>query len=337
MRRDHYPHQSDFVFMTDPTLRDLACDDAQGGHRMAYWQWGDARSARVVVCVHGLTRQGRDFDVLARAIVARAGGDVRVVCPDVAGRGRSDWLRDPALYQVPVYAADMLALVAQLHREQPIATLDYVGTSMGGLIGFVLAGRRDLPLARPIRRLVVNDVGPTIEAAALQRIAAYVGQGGRYDSLQAAADAMWSISTSFGPHTPEQWLALSRPMVVPASQRSADGSAKVEDAGAAASADGPWVLHYDPAIAVALRAITPEAAAQGGAVMWSLYDVIEARTLVTRGAQSDLLSRDTAQAMTERGPRATLVEFEGVGHAPTFVDPAQVSTVVSFLFDRAAP
>jgi pimeloyl-ACP methyl ester carboxylesterase len=331
MRRDHYPHQNDFVSMTDPTLHYVACDDAQGGHRMAYWQWGDASSAHVVMCVHGLTRQGRDFDVLAQAIVARAGGNVRVVCPDVAGRGRSDWLRDPALYQVPVYAADMLALVAQLHREQPVDAFDYLGTSMGGLIGFVLAGHKQLPLARPIRRFVVNDVGPTIEAGALQRIGAYVGQGGRYASVQQAADAMWSISTTFGPHTPAQWLALSQHMVVPASQRTADGSGKLEagnDDGA-----GPWVLHYDPAIAVALRAITPEAAAQGGALMWGLYDAIDARTLVTRGAQSDLLSRETALAMTERGPRAALVEFEGVGHAPTFIDPVQIAAVTSFLFD----
>jgi len=331
MRRDHYPHQDDFVFMTDPTLHYLACDDALGGHRMAYWQWGDARSAHVVMCAHGLTRQGRDFDVLAQAILARADGNVRVVCPDVAGRGRSDWLRDPALYQVPVYAADMLALVAQLHREQPIDTLDYLGTSMGGLIGFVLAGHKQLPLARPIRRFIVNDVGPTIEAGALQRIGAYVGQGGRYASVQEAADAMWAISTTFGPHTPAQWLALSQHMVVPASQRTADGSGKADVVDNDSA--GPWLLHYDPAISVALRTITPEAAAQGGAVMWSLYDAIDARTLVTRGAQSDLLSRETALAMTERGPRAALVEFEGVGHAPTFVDPAQVSTVTSFLFD----
>lgn len=323
MRRDHYPHQDDFVFMTEPALHYVACDDAQGGHRMAYWQWGDARSARVVVCVHGLTRQGRDFDVLAQALVARAAGDVRVICPDVAGRGRSDWLRDPALYQVPVYAADMLALVAQLHREQPIDTLDYLGTSMGGLIGFVLAGHKQLPLARPIRRFIVNDVGPTIETAALQRIGAYVGQGGRYESRQSAADAMWAISTSFGPHTPAQWLSLSEHMVVPASQRTADGAGKVEPSESQSNAAGPWLLHYDPAIAVALRAITPEAAAQGGAVMWSLYDAIDARTLVTRGAQSDLLSRETALAMTQRGPRAALIEFEGVGHAPTFVDPGQ--------------
>jgi pimeloyl-ACP methyl ester carboxylesterase len=332
MRRDNYPHQNDIVFMTEPTLHYVACDDAQGGHRMAYWQWGDARSAHAVVCVHGLTRQGRDFDALAQAIVARAGGNVRVVCPDVVGRGRSDWLRDPAFYQVPVYAADMVALVAQLHREQPVETLDYVGTSMGGLIGFVLAGHKDLPLARPIRRFVVNDVGPTIEPTAVQRIGAYVGQGGQYPSVQAAADAMWALSTTFGPHTPAQWLALSRHMMVPASQRSADGSAKVE-ADAGGEGNGPWVLHYDPAIGVALRAITPEAAAQGGAIMWSLYDAIEARTLLTRGAVSDLLSRETALAMTQRGPRAALVEFDGVGHAPTFVDPAQIAAVTDFLFD----
>jgi pimeloyl-ACP methyl ester carboxylesterase len=142
---------------------------------------------------------------------------------------------------------------------------------------------------------------------------------------------MWAISTSFGPHTPEQWLALSQHMVVPASQRTADGAAKT-DAGNVAG-EGPWLLHYDPAIAVALRAITPEAAAQGGAIMWSLYDAIQARTLVTRGAASDLLSRETALAMTQRGPKAGLVEFEGVGHAPTFIDPAQVAVVTSFLFD----
>lgn len=331
MQRDHYPHPNPSVSMTEPTLHEVACNDAQGGHRMAYWQWGNVRSAHLVVCVHGLTRQGRDFDVLAQAIVARAGGDVRVVCPDVVGRGRSDWLRDPSFYQVPVYAADMVTLLAQLHSEHPIDTLDYVGTSMGGLIGFVLAGHKELPLPRPIRRFVANDVGPTVEPAAIQRIGAYVGKSGQFPSVQAAADAMWALSTTFGPHTPQQWLALSQHMVVPASERSADGAAKTT--GAHPVGEGAWVLHYDPAIGVPLRAITPEAAAQGGAVMWSLYDAIEARTLLTRGAVSDLLSPETAAAMTQRGPHATLVEFEGVGHAPTFVDPAQVAVVTNFLFD----
>jgi pimeloyl-ACP methyl ester carboxylesterase len=317
------------LFMTEPTLFFVNCVDAQGGHRMACWQWGDAQSANVVLCVHGLTRQGRDFDVLAQSIVARAGGDVRVVCPDVVGRGESDWLADPNGYQVPLYAADMLALLAKLQADHALARLDYVGTSMGGLIGLVLAGSPSLPLPAPIRRLVLNDVGPTIDAGALQRIGLYLGNVGRFASLQEAADAMWAISQSFGPHTPDEWLALSRRMIAPASRRTADGTAKQPGD----AADAPCVLHYDPAIAVAFRAITPEAAAQGEAALWSLYDAIRTETLLTRGAQSDLLSHDTAQAMTQRGPKARLVEFAGVGHAPTFVKPDQVAAVTSFLFD----
>ena len=120
---------------------------------MAYWEWnatGDPQHPHVIVCVHGLTRQGRDFDVLAQRLSHQA----RVVCPDVAGRGHSDWLADPMAYQVPQYAADMLALLAQLHQEAPIATLDWVGTSMGGLIGMAIAGQPGLPLPAPVRRLV---------------------------------------------------------------------------------------------------------------------------------------------------------------------------------------
>ncbi len=332
MQRAHHPQPFAPVsapFMTEPTLFFVNCADAQGGHRMGCWQWGDAHSANVVLCVHGLTRQGRDFDVLAQAIVARAGGDVRVVCPDVVGRGESDWLADPNGYQVPLYAADMLALLTQLQADHPIARLDYVGTSMGGLIGLVLAGSPSLPVPAPIRRLVLNDVGPTIDAGALQRIGLYLGNVGRFASLQEAADAMWVISQSFGPHTPDEWLALSRHMIAPASRRTADGTAKRP----CDAVDAPFVLHYDPAIAVAFRAITPEAAAQGEAALWSLYDAIHAETLLTRGGQSDLLSHDTAQAMTQRGPKARLVEFAGVGHAPTFVKPDQVAAVTSFLFD----
>jgi len=317
--------------MTQPTLDFVACTDPAGGHRMAYWQWGDPAAAHVVLCIHGLTRQGRDFDVLAQALLARAPGQLRVVCPDVVGRGRSDWLADPMGYQVPQYAADMVALVAQLQARQPIARLDVVGTSMGGLIGMVLAGHPELPLAVPVRRLVLNDVGPAVEAAAIARIASYVGQGGRYASVQAAADAMWQLSTGFGPHTPEQWLALSVPMVVPAAARGEDGRRKLD--GEAALGDGSVVLHYDPALAQPIRAITPEIAAQAEAAAWGLYDHIRTATLVTRGAESDLLSASTAQAMTQRGPRARLIEFAGVGHAPTFVAPDQSTVVASFLLD----
>jgi pimeloyl-ACP methyl ester carboxylesterase len=277
---------------------------------MAYWQWGDASAARVVLCVHGLSRQGRDFDVLAQALCARSIAPIRVVCPDVVGRGQSDWLKDPMGYQVPNYAADMLALLAQLKP----AALDWVGTSMGGLIGMMVCGQPGLPLPVQVRRLVLNDVGPVIQWQAIQRIGQYLGNTGRFDTVEQAADAMRMISTTFGPHTPAQWLDLSRPMLRPLS----DGT-------------GALTLHYDPAIATPFAGVTEESAAQGEALLWQLYDAISAQTLLLRGAQSDLLSRETALAMTRRGPKAHLVEFDGVGHAPTLVQPDQVAVVSDFL------
>ncbi|SEB24355.1 alpha/beta fold hydrolase [Variovorax sp. YR216] len=313
--------------MTEPTLGFVACADPDGGHRMAYWQWGKANASHVVLCVHGLARQGRDFDELARALVERANGNIRVVCPDVVGRGRSDWLRNPDGYQLPTYAADMLALLANLHAGSAITELDYVGTSMGGLVGIALAGSPKLPIPSPVRRLVLNDVGPEITQASVERIGAYIGKGGKFASLEAAADALLLISAGFGVHTREQWLELSRHMVVPAASRSEDGSTKV----VSAEAEGPVVLHYDPAIGVPIRAVTSEARAQGEAIMWHLYDAVTARTLLLRGAQSDLLTPETAHAMTQRGARARLIEFEGVGHAPTLVSPAQHTRVVDFL------
>ncbi len=298
--------------MATPTLNYVPCADPWGGHRMAYWGWGDPAAPRVVVCVHGLSRQGRDFDVLAQALVDAAGGAVRVVCPDVAGRGRSDWLREPQGYALPTYAADMVALLAQLHAQAPVADLSWFGTSMGGLIGIAVAGTPKLPLPAPVRRLLLNDVGPAVQWQAIQRIGGYIGQTGRFATLQEAADAMRAVSAGFGPHTPEQWMALSGPMVK-------------------ASPDGALTLHYDPAIAVPVKAMTEAQAREGEAALWALYDGITAQTLVTRGAQSDLLSRDTALAMAQRGPRAALVEFEGVGHAPTFVAPDQVRVATDFL------
>jgi pimeloyl-ACP methyl ester carboxylesterase len=279
---------------------------------MAWWQWGDPTAPYLIVCVHGLSRQGRDFDVLAQALVARAGGALRVVCPDVVGRGKSDWLADPMGYQIPTYVGDMLQMLGQLNTQAPIATLDWVGTSMGGLIGMGICGTPKLPLPMPVRRLVLNDVGPVIQWQALQRIGIYLGNTGRFDTVQQAADAMWTISRSFGPHTPEEWLALSQAMVKPLPE-------------------GGLTLHYDPAIAVPFKALTQESAVQGEAALWHLYDNIRARTLITRGAESDLLAHATALEMTRRGPRAALIEFEGVGHAPTFVSDNQVEAVASFL------
>jgi pimeloyl-ACP methyl ester carboxylesterase len=285
--------------MTEPRLQHVQCLDPKGLHRMAYWEWGDAANPRVLVCVHGLSRQGRDFDALARALCARW----RVVCPDVVGRGRSDRLADPMGYQIPLYVADMVTLLARLDAE----AVDWVGTSMGGLIGMGLAS---LP-GSPIRRMVLNDVGPAIEPGAIARIGAYLGVPLSWASIDEAADYLRGISKGFGPHSREEWMALTRPMLV------ADGDR--------------WVLHYDPAIALPFKAVTPEAVAAGEAMLWNRYDAIRCPTLVVRGAESDLLSHATAQAMGERGPRARLVEFAGVGHAPTLVAPDQIDAVREFL------
>jgi pimeloyl-ACP methyl ester carboxylesterase len=302
--------------MSEPALAFVNCPDQPGQpgamHKMAYWTWGDAAAPHVIVCAHGLSRQGRDFDVFAKALLARGGAGVRVVCPDVVGRGQSDWLKDPAGYQIPNYAADMLVL---LHALKP-TTLDWVGTSMGGLIGIVLCGSPGLPLPVPVRRLVLNDIGPDISLPGVQRIAQYLGQAPRFATVDEAAQAMWAISTGFGPHTPEQWMAFSLPMVKPMH----DGL-------------GAYALHYDPAIAVPMRAVTQEAATAGEALLWQLYDNIKAKTLLLRGADSDLLSKTTALAMTQRGPKAQLVEFERVGHAPTLIANNQVETGAIFLFD----
>ena len=281
-------------------------------HRMAYWEWnatGNPAHPHVVLCVHGLTRQGRDFDTLARALSRHA----RVICPDVVGRGHSDWLADASGYQIPVYAGDMLALLAHLHQQAPMQTLDWVGTSMGGLIGMAVCGHPGLPLPVPVRRLVLNDVGPVLEWDALERIGQYLGAPLRFASVEEGAAALWTTSSSFGPHTPQQWLDLSRPMLR-------------RDAGT-----NDWKLHYDPAIAGPFRALQREAALEGEAQLWQLYDHITARTLLLRGAESDLLSPETAQAMAQRGPHAQLQEFAHVGHAPTLVADDQVAAVCDFL------
>jgi pimeloyl-ACP methyl ester carboxylesterase len=285
--------------MNDPRLDHVQCLGTRGLHRMAYWEWGDAANPKVLVCAHGLSRQGRDFDTLAQAMA----GEYRVVAPDVVGRGQSDWLADPMGYQLPAYVADMVTLLARLSAKE----LHWVGTSMGGLIGLGLAS---LPQS-PISRLVLNDVGPTIQAEAITRIGTYLGLPMRWASVQEAADYMLSISKGFGSHTREQWLRLTEPMLKPEA--------------------GGFKPHYDPNIAVPFRAMTPEIAAAGEAALWRSYDAIRCPTLLLRGADSDLLTRATATAMTERGPKARLHEFVDVGHAPMLVVPDQVAVVREFL------
>lgn len=306
--------------MQEPNLQYLPVNGPAAStgvpRRMACWNWASAsgNANHVVVCVHGLSRQGRDFDTLARALSERC----RVIAVDVTGRGQSDWLADPMGYQVPTYAADLAALLMQLRAENPDAVIDWVGTSMGGLIGMAIAAQ---PALAP-RRLVLNDVGPAIQWEALQRISTYLGQNPSFDTEEAAFDYLESISTGFGPHTPAQWRALSLPLL--------------------REREGRWWLHYDPAIAVPVKALTGMAdqagarqvARDGEATLWQLYDAITAPTLLLRGSESDLLSEATAAEMQRRGPKARCVVFEGVGHAPTLVADDQVAAIQDFLWSE---
>jgi len=306
----------DHDHLPGPTLKQVVCPGARrtGARttRMAYWAWGDEANPRILICVHGLSRQGRDFDTLARELSSQ----YHVVCPDVVGRGQSDWLVAPSGYQVFSYVSDMVALLQQLRAplkaEGPL-DIDWVGTSMGGLIGLGFSTLPPEVTGVRVRKMVLNDVGPRLRHDALVRIGEYLGQPKRFANEQEAADYLWSISTGFGPHTPEQWLALSRPLLRPAP----DGNG--------------LILHYDPAIGEPFRTVSAEATSSGEAALWGVYDGLKCEVLLLRGKHSDLLDSETAQAMTQRGPKARLVEFEGVGHAPTLVAPNQVAIVKDFL------
>ncbi len=279
-----------------PREKRVQCASPAGLHRVAYLEWGDADNPEVVICVHGLTRCARDFDNLARVLSAR----YRVVCPDIAGRGDSDWLADPMLYVIPQYVSDMVTLVARLDVEQ----VHWVGTSMGGLIGMALAAQKNSPVAK----LVLNDAGPVVARAALERIGQYLGQAPNFPSVEAAEQLIRAISAPFGPHTDAEWRFLTEVVL----RKNADGS---------------WRLHYDPRIAEPYRKNLPEKDLE----LWELWDAVSCPTLVIRGAQSDLLSRETAQAMTRRGPKAKVVELAGVGHAPTLLHADQIAIVREFL------
>ena len=285
--------------MTAPRFDEVQCLGPAGFHTMRWTEWGDAGNPRALICVHGLTRVGRDFDLLARRLALH----YRVVCPDVMGRGRSDRLRDPSGYQVAQYVDDMVALIARLNAT----TLHWVGTSMGGLIGMSIAGQ----VGSPIAKLVINDIGPTLDAAALTRIGEYLGKPVRFADLEQATDFVTAISAPFGLKTREEWRAITQTVI------RQEGES--------------WVPHYDPRIAIPFKAVTPEAAAAGEAALWRLYDNIRCPTLLTRGSNSDLLTPATARMMTERGPRARLVEFEGIGHAPMFMHDDQIKVVADFL------
>lgn len=290
---------------------------------MAYWEWGDPANDRVLLCVHGLTRTGRDFDLLAQALAH----EYRVVCPDVAGRGLSDWLVNPAGYVVPQYAADMVTLIARLQARQ----LDWVGTSMGGIIGMAVAGMAAAsPMLRPSRggqpglgsapdlpigRMVFNDIGPALDTGGLARIGEYVGEKLCFDSFAQAVDYIRTTSAGFGPHDLAGWEDLTRHVFH--------------------QKNGQWYKHYDLRLAQPFAQQSPEATAAAEQLLWQAWEVLPGPLLVLRGQDSDLLDSATLQEMLARNPRAASVEFPGVGHAPSLRSPEQISVIRDFLLAAA--
>ena len=275
--------------------RSLNCLGPHGFHRLAYWEWPGPKGARTVLCVHGLTRNGRDFDALAEALSATC----RVVCPDMPGRGKSDWLKDPADYDYPVYLADMAALIARLDVD----AVDWVGTSMGGLVGMRLAAQP----GAPVRRFVINDIGPLIAKEGLARIASYVGQDPSFRGIGELEAALRVVAATFGPLSDAEWRHLATH-------------------GARTKPDGSLGLAYDPHIGDAFRTAPTE-----DVDLWAIWDAVRCPTLVIRGADSDLLRRADAEAMTRRGPRARLAEFPGIGHAPALMARDQIAAISDFL------
>lgn len=274
----------------------VQCASPSGLHRMAYTEWGEPDNPRVVICVHGLTRNGRDFDMLAAALSPH----YRVICPDVVGRGKSGRLLDPNGYAIPQYVADMVTLIARLNVD----SVHWVGTSMGGLIGMFLASMS----STPVRRMVLNDVGPTITTTSLARIGDYLGSDPTWATFAEALVYTRFICAPFGALTEAQWQHLTEHSV-------------------AQRADGRWGFVYDPAIAAPFK----QAFSANEIDLWPVYERIAGPVLVTRGSASDLLTKETWQQMGLRGPRAKLAEIAGVGHAPMFMSEDQISIVADFL------
>ena len=268
-----------------------------GFHRVAYTEWGEADNPRVLICVHGLTRNSRDFDVLAEALQGR----YRVICPDIVGRGQSQWMSHPSDYGYPQYLADMNALIARVNPGE----LHWAGTSMGGLIGMMLAGQPNTP----IRRLVMNDVGPFIPKAALERLAQYVGRAPAMESLDDVEQYLRVVMAPFGKLTDAQWHHM------------AEHSSKQ-------SSNGNFLLHYDPAIADVFKGAPIQ-----DINLWMFWQGVTCPVFVIRGAESDLLLAETVTQMKAGRSNVTSLEVPNTGHAPALMDDAQVSAVRNFLLE----
>ena len=276
----------------------VQCTNGDGSHRMAYHAWGDPSNPKVLLCVHGLTRRGSDFNTLAQAMSK----DYYVVCPDVVGRGDSDRLQNPMMYAVPQYVADMASLVKHLG----VAHVDWLGTSMGGLIGMVYASMPN----SPIRRMLINDVGPRIEPEAIKRLGSYVGQTFSFANRADALERLNAICASFGEHTPQEWEIYNGPMLI--------------------QKNGLWEMHYDPDISVPFASVNPIMAKAGEMAMWHAFKQIHIPMLIVRGGNSDLLSAKTVAEMCKVNPYARSIEIPNVGHAPAFVKTEQIALAKEF-------
>ena len=304
-----------------PRLDSFASLGPHGFHRVAYVEWGPRDARHIVVCVHGLTRNSRDFDELARYLAVRG---CRVVCMDVVGRGDSDWLENKTDYGFAQYVSDAAGLLARITSAGPSLlgrlqgaggahVIDWVGTSMGGLIGMMVAAKPN----SPIRGLVLNDVGPLIPWPALARLKLASGvDGARFASLREVEAYLREACSSFGPLSDAQWRRLA----LHGSRRGKDG----------------YALAYDPAIVSTMRAGGGAGVAFGadfffGIDLWPVWDAVRCPTLVLRGAESDLLLDSTVKRMQERGPRMKAVEFRGIGHAPWLMSEDQIRPIADFL------
>ncbi len=287
-----------------PRFHRFACPRPEGERSMAYVEWGSPSSDRLALCVHGLTRNGRDFDQLAQGLVAAG---YRVICPDVLGRGQSQWLDDPLGYNNFLYAGDIGALLTTVLAKSPTARVDWIGTSMGGIIGMIVASSQN----SPVTRLVLNDIGAVIPYQALRRIGEYLGQSPSFDSVAEVAAALRHVHAGFGDLTDAQWHHMA-------------------EHGHRRQSDGRFALAYDPAIRLVFE---QSVAAMDGSDMalWQGWEAITAPVLLVRGAQSDLLRDETAREMQTRGPACTLYEVAGAGHAPALMADDQIKTVVDWL------
>jgi len=268
--------------------------DSTGFHRLAYYEWGESSNDNIVICAHGLTRNGRDFDYLASALQK----DYRVICPDFPGRGQSDWLDDKNNYDYPYYLQAFTALIARLNCQE----INWVGTSMGGLTGMLIAS---LP-GNPVIKLVLNDIGPEVPASALASLAEYVGKQPEFESLDSLKQQLKTIHAGFGQLSEEQWQHLAQH-----SHRTLD--------------NGHIKLSYDPDIAKSFKRLAGE-----DINLWPVWNAVHCPILILRGAESPLLTKPTALKMAERN-QTTLIEIPGTAHAPALMAEEQIAIVENWL------